>query len=48
MRQLKIDVLSVLVVTDKSEFELRITNYEVRSTKYEVKSFAGIRPPVLS
>ena len=41
MRQLKIDVLSVLVVTDKFEFE-----FELRVTNYEVKNSAGIRPPV--
>ena len=45
-RQLKIDVLYALVLTDKWEFELRITNYELRVTNYEVKSSAGIRPPV--
>ena len=42
MRQLKIDVLSVLVVTDKLEFELRVTSYELRSKKFRGHSPASM------
>ena len=42
MRQLKIDVLSALVVTDKWEFELRITSYELRSKKFRGHSPASM------